>query len=214
MRIIIVDDHPLVRRGLGTILSGDKNIELVGEASTLEEALQVLKDTNPDLALIDLSLGDAYGLDIVETARTSGIQCKFVVLTSSAAPNDIKKAQSLHVDGFCLKEALPEELIYALQLIHKGRKYYDPAIMDVMMNSDFQMENEEDFLKELTPKEIEVLKELGRGFSNKEIAETLFITEYTVKKHVSQILSKLELADRTQAALLANSKGLVQFSLN
>ncbi|RSK26428.1 DNA-binding response regulator [Bacillus sp. HMF5848] len=215
MKLMIVDDHPLVRRGLATILSSDGDTQLVGEAATIPEALRIIEQTLPDIILVDLNLSGSYGLDLVVEARKKGYPGKYVVLTSSAAEEDFKKAKEVNVDGFCLKEALPEELIYALQLIHKGRKYYDPAILELMMNMDTAggKDKTEAALAELTPKELEVLKALGQGLSNRDIAEKLFISEYTVKKHVSQILSKLELTDRTQAALFANNKGLVQFIL-
>jgi two-component system, NarL family, nitrate/nitrite response regulator NarL len=130
-------------------------------------------------------------------------------LTSSATSSEIRLAQSLGVEGVCLKEAMPEDLLYAVEVVARGRKFYDPVFMENLMAHSA----EEIAFAELTPKELEVLIALGKGRPNKEIASDLFITEFTVKKHVSQILSKLNLSDRTQAALYALSKGLVQFDL-
>lgn len=117
----------------------------------------------------------------------------------------------MQIEGVCLKEAFPEDLLYGIEVVARGRKYYDPVLMGSIMDHKSAREKQE--LSELTPKELEVLMSLGKGRSNKEIANALYITEFTVKKHVSQVLAKLELADRTQAALYALSKGLVQFEM-
>ncbi|NLW25085.1 MAG: response regulator transcription factor [Clostridia bacterium] len=207
MRIVIVDDHPLVRQGISSILSLDEMLELAGQAGDREEALQLLNKEDPDLTLMDLKLADDNGLEIIKVARQEGCQSKFIILTSSVDKDDFRQAGEIGVDGYVLKEALPEEILSAIRIVGKGRKYYDPGLMELMLADT--KDDEDDELKELTPRELEVLKALGRGLSNKEIARELFITEYTVKKHVSQILDKLQLSDRTQAAIFANSKGLI-----
>ncbi|MDP5274387.1 response regulator [Chengkuizengella axinellae] len=210
MKVIIIDDHPLVRSGLSTILSLNDSFECLGEASDIITSLQLIRQTNPDVALVDLKLGNEDGLDLIGKARDLGIQCKFIVLTSSANQEDIHRAKESNVDGYILKEALPEELFHAMQIVIQGRKYYDPNIFELML-TDHDTDHTFD---DLTPKELEVLKELGKGLSNQEIASKLFVTEYTVKKHVSQVLAKLELSDRTNAALYANSKGLVTYAVH
>lgn len=118
---------------------------------------------------------------------------------------------SLDVDGYLSFEAHPEELIYALRLIETGTKYYDPDIIDLLIAMHNEPRIDNSSLELLTTKENEVLQNIGMGFSNKQIAENLFISENTVKKHVSQVLSKLELSDRTQAALFANITGLATY---
>lgn len=208
MKVILIDDHPLVRKGLVSVLSLEKDIEIIGEASNIKEALEKINKQQPDLALVDIRLGDEYGLDIIEESNNSNIDCKFIVLTSSADEQDFRKAEEVGVQGYVLKEALPEELIYAVRLVSRGRKYYDPMIMDEMM----KVNSHEDLIEELTLRERDVLIALGQGLCNKDIAKKLFISEYTVKKHVGQILAKLELADRTQAALYAHAKGFVRTS--
>lgn len=202
MRIILVDDHPLVRKGLISVLSLEEDFEIIGEASNKTEAIKYITDKKPDIALVDLRLGEENGLDIIEHFNNKNIGCKFMVLTSSANEWNFKKAQEFGAQGYILKEALPEELIYALQLISRGRKYYDPGILDEIMNET----NDGIMLEELTEREQEVLMALGEGLSNKEIAQKLYISIFTVKKHVSQVLAKLNLADRTQAALYIQSR--------
>lgn len=211
MNVIIIDNHALIRKGLQFIFSSDGTIHVLGEATNSKEALHLLKTVQPDIAIIDLNLGDEYGLNIIKEAYRLGLTCKFAILSSSITEEEFQKAKEMNVDGFLLKEALPEELIYCLNVIAKGRKYYDPTVLDVVMNSNSTQHNE--YAEQLTPKETEVLIELGKGLSNKEISNALYITEYTVKKHVSQIFAKLGLSDRTQAALYANAKGLVTYEV-
>ena len=213
MKVVIVDDHPLVRKGLKSILSLDGSMEVLGEARNSREALQLFNTVKPDLAIVDLRLADESGLDLVTEAIRQGIACKFVILTSSTNEDDFNRAKEIGVDGYILKEAFPEELMHALRIISRGRKYYDPGVLDLIMKPSAPLEDSM-HIERLTPREKEVLNELGKGLSNKEISKTLYITEYTVKKHVSQVLAKLGLADRTHAALYANAKGLVTYVFN
>ena len=188
-------------------------MEVLGEATNRREAIELLKTVNPDVAMVDLRLGEESGLELIKEARHVGITSKFVILTSLLNKEDFKKAKELDVAGYLLKESLPEELLHALKMIGRGRKYYDPAIFDLMTKEKNPSVVEGNF-EQLTPKEKEILIELGKGHSNKEISKTLYITEFTVKKHVSQVFAKLGLADRTQAALYANAKGLVKYVIN
>ncbi|MCA0971758.1 response regulator transcription factor [Halobacillus litoralis] len=206
MKLLVVDDHPLVRQGLLALLR--KNNDEVREASSIAEASESIASYQPDLVLVDLRLGKESGFQLIKDAGKFGNSIKFVILTSSARISDFKTAKELGVSGYILKEALPEELLYALKLVSNGRKYYDPGVLEVMMD-----EEETENVEGLTKKEQEVLRLLGMGGSNRDIAGQLFISENTVKKHVSQILDKLHLPDRTQAALYANLKGISTYQL-
>lgn len=206
--IFIVDDHPLVRTGLISLFSFEEDLCFIGEAASNEEALKEIIEKKPDIVLVDLRLGNESGFDLVKKVSSTNVsECKFIVLTSSAHLADFQKAKDVGAHGYILKEALPEELLFAIRLVSSGRKYYDPGIMELVMGDS----EEADYISSLTPKELEVLRELGSGLSNREIASKLFISENTVKKHVSQILDKLQLSDRTQAALFANVKGIAKF---
>ncbi len=213
MKIVIIDDHPLIRKGLKSAFSLEESIEVIGEATNSKDALSLLKNCPVDIAIVDLRLGKESGLNLIKAAIEQQISCKFVILTSSTSEADFIKAKEIGVEGYLLKEALPEELLHGLQLIYKGRKYYDPSVLDLLMKTETIME-EDNPIELLTPKEREILIELGKGRSNKEISKAMYISEFTVKKHITQIFSKLDLSDRTEAALYANVKGLVKYVFN
>jgi two-component system, NarL family, nitrate/nitrite response regulator NarL len=206
MKIVIIDDHPLVRKGLEMVTSLEPDIELAGFASNGKEALELIEKTRPEIALVDLRLPGEHGLDIIKKAREIHPECKYVILSSYASKEEIRQAMKEKVDGYILKEALPEELITSIRMVSKGRKYFDPVIVQHAM--DNQEEGDESKFNELTQRELEVLVSLAQGHNNKAIGEALYISEHTVKKHIGQILTKLNLKDRTQAALYAVSKGL------
>ena len=206
MKVIAIDDHPLVRRGVEVVAALEDDLDLVGFAANGKEAAQLFAEASPEVALVDLRLPGEHGLDIVRQGREICPECKFIILTSYATEEEIREAMALKVDGYILKEALPEELLGAIRMVYKGKKYFDPAVVQYAMNND--KNNQNDTLSRLTPRELDVLTALARGLNNKTIAVKLFISEHTVKKHIGQILEKLELHDRTQAALFAVSKGL------
>lgn len=202
MRLFVIDDHPLVQQGVEAIIGTQEDMEVVGMAGSGTEGIELLASLQPDVALVDLRLPGEYGLDIVKRGREVAPRCRFIVLTSYSEEGDVRRAMAEKVEGYILKEALPEELIAAIRLVGRGRTYIDPTIVQALMNQE-----ENDPLSQLTPREKEVLAALAQGLSNRDIAAALYVTEHTVKKHVSQILEKLELTDRTQAALYALSHG-------
>ncbi|UNC93965.1 response regulator transcription factor [Candidatus Contubernalis alkalaceticus] len=206
MRIVVIDDHPLVRKGIEMVAGLEQDIQVVGFASNGAEALEQITSLKPNVALVDLRLPGEHGLDIIKKSRKVHKECKYVILTSYANEIEIQEAMKEEVDGYILKEALPEELIAALRLVVKGRKYYDPVVVQFAMGQNST--GEEDGISRLTPREMEVLGALSKGYNNKTIAEQLVISEHTVKKHIGQVLEKLNLKDRTQAALYAVSKGI------
>jgi len=205
MKVVIVDDHPLIRKGLAAVLAKAEDIELAGEAESVDEAVELIGRTKPDLAIVDIRLGDRSGFELVEHIRP--LSCRILILTSSALWPDIRKAKECGADGYILKDAMPEELLLAVKMIGKGKKYFDQGLLEGMF-----LKESDDPLDRLTPKEREVLASLGSGLSNSEMAKKLMISEVTVKKHVSSIFQKLNLKDRTQAALYAQARGLAAYS--
>ncbi len=206
IKVIMVDDHPLVRKGIESATRLEEDLELQGCASNVDEALQLISQHQPDVALVDLRLQDEHGLQIVRKGRQLSPQTSFIILTSYATEEEIQGAIDEDVEGYVLKEALPEELIAAIKTVSQGRKYFDPAVVQYAMNKGRNHKKID--VNELTPRELEVLCSLGKGLNNRCIADELFISEHTVKKHVGAILEKLHFKDRTQAALFAVSKGL------
>jgi len=200
MKILVVDDHPLVRKGIVSTLSFEKYVDSILESSNKNEAMHIIQMEKPELAIVDIYLGKENGLDIVSDSKKRGYKTKFMILTSSVKKEDYMKAKEVGVDGYILKEAFAEDIIYAMHVILRGKKFIDPEILRYE-----NVNNSEDvYLERLTPREKEILIELGNGLSNYEIAKKLYISENTVKKHVGSILSKLGLEHRTQAALLVN----------
>lgn len=202
MKFVCVDDFPLSRQGLIAILRSEYGFEFVGQAASVNEAIDVISKSYPDVVILDLRLKGESGLDVLVEMKKLNICCKYVVLTFSHKPEDFIRANDLGIDGYILKDAMPEEIVNAIRLVVRGRKYYDPAVIEWVLTKQNQ------HVEPLTTREQEVLLALGAGLSNKDIAEQLCITEYTVKKHVSQVLAKLGLSCRTQAALYTRSHGL------
>lgn len=205
MKIILVDDHVLIRKGLAALLAKETDMDVAGEAESIEDAVTMIRVEKPDVVILNNRIGNCNGLEVVEKVGDSGIKCRFILLAAVYEEQVFKHVCQRKVDGYILKSVLPEELLYAIRLVHRGRKYYDPAIMECMVHEGISP------VQGLTPRELQVLVALGQGMNNSLIASKLYITEFTVKKHISQILSKLRLRDRTEAALYANSKGLVEY---
>lgn len=196
MIILIVDDHPLVCRGIRNILLTEKDIDDVMEANDIQSALMMMTEYEFSLALVDIRLKNESGIDFIKIAKKNYPRCKYVILSSSSAAKDFDMAMEMDVDGYILKDALPEDIIYAVKSILRGKKYFDSVFMKKRIFFDP--------VDQLSPREKEILECIAEGFSNKVIAEKLYISENTVKKHVSNILSKLNLEDRLQAALYFN----------
>lgn len=201
MKLLIVDDHPLVRRGLVSVLQEEKDIEAIKEASNIDEAFNLIVRENPDIAIVDLKLGKENGLDLVKRSKRPNISTRYMILTSFISKEDFLKGEQLGIDGYMLKDAFFEDLFYAVRSISRGKKYYDPGIIDYS-----ERRKESNLINQLTDREKEVLLELGKGSSNDEIAKCLYISENTVKKHVSNILLKMNLKQRSQVVALINSR--------
>lgn len=204
MRIIVVDDHPLVRKGVISILAENSRVQEILEASNVNGALELIRKYKPNVVLIDLKLDKEEGLEVAVHGRSISPETKYVILTSFISQTDFLKAEEIGIEGYMLKQATVEDITYVVDLIFRGKKYYDPDIIS------YYKKGSEDSgrVNLLTDREKEVLAELSKGLTNEEIAECLYISENTVKKHISSILSKFNLKHRTQAALLVKSMGI------
>ncbi|AIC97488.1 two-component system response regulator YhcZ [Bacillus subtilis] len=210
MKIVIADDHHVVRKGLRFFFATQDDIEVVGEAATGLEALRVIEETKPDLVLMDLSMPEMDGIQAIKKAIQQFPDTNIIVLTSYSDQEHVIPALQAGAKAYQLKDTEPEELVKTLRQVHAGEYKLSKAIMlHVLTHMKNQHDPEKEKYYQLTRREKDVLTEIANGKSNKEIAAALFISEKTVKTHVSNLLAKLEVADRTQAALFA-----VKYNLN
>jgi NarL family two-component system response regulator LiaR len=210
IRVLIADDHAVVRQGLRTFLELQDEIEVVGEAADGIEALELVQRTAPDVALLDLVMPRLGGLEAIRRIREIAPATRVLVLTSFADDDTVLPAVRAGAAGYLLKDVQPPELVGAIRTVHAGEALLAPAVATMLVE---QLAAEDGAGAErddhLTPREREVLALLARGRANKVIARDLGVSERTVKTHVSNILAKLNLTDRTQAAVYAVRHGIV-----
>ncbi|WJY26445.1 response regulator transcription factor [Sporosarcina trichiuri] len=214
MEILIIDHRPIVRSGLRTLLSDFPGFHICGEAISKEEAIPFIRQSPPDLLIANWCLGTLSGLELIQEVRTNGYCGKSLVLAESVTQQEFYEVKTSKVDGLLASTATEEEFMCALNLIRLGRTYYDSQLLVNLLANTADKKPENPPHDQLTNKELEVLQALGQGLSNRQIAGDLFVTEFTVKKHVSQVLAKLGLADRTHAALYANAKGIARYEVS
>jgi DNA-binding NarL/FixJ family response regulator len=215
IRILVADDHNVVRRGLVFFLKTQENIEIVGEARNGKEAVHMAQELKPDLVLMDLVMPVMDGIEATRTIKKQFPNMKIMILTSFSDQDHVIPAIEAGASGYQLKDIEPDELIRTIKQLMKGENQLHPKATTHLLSRFNAINNnneERKPLDDLTKREMEVLKEIAKGKSNKEISSSLFITEKTVKTHVSNILTKLELSDRTQAALYAVRNGVVKNS--
>jgi len=208
IRVLIVDDHAIVRKGIRALLATERDIEVIGEASDGVEAITQARALRPDVILMDLVMPKIDGIEATRqiTANQSGV--RVLVLTSFAADDKVFPAIKAGALGYLLKDTGPDDLVQAIHQVYQGQPSLEPSIARKVL-SELSHPPQEPLTQEpLTERELDVLRLVAQGKSNKEIAEQLVIAEMTVRAHMSNILSKLHLASRTQAALYALRKGI------
>ena len=206
IRVLIVDDHAVVREGLRTFLELQPGLEVVGEAGDGEEALPLAEELTPDVILMDLVMPKLDGVEAMRALRQRVPAARVIVLTSFLDDDRLLPAIRAGAAGYLLKNVQPQELARAVRAANGGEAMIDPAVAARLVDALAEGQGE-DHPERLTPREREVLGLIGRGFSNKRIALELGVAEKTVKTHVSHLLAKLGVADRTQAALYAARLG-------
>ena len=201
IRILIVDDHPVVLAGLVSMLGTQSGIEVVGAAQSGEDALNILARTPTDLVLLDLRMPGMSGIDTLQAFRRAKVSARTIVLTSFETDENIYGAVQAGAQGYLLKDTPQASMVEAIRTVHSGRRYLPPNIAarlaERMMRTN------------LTSRELEVLNMLSRGLTNKEIGTVLQISGNTVRNHVNSIIEKLEVSDRTEAATTAIHRGLI-----
>jgi DNA-binding NarL/FixJ family response regulator len=210
IKVLIADDHHVVRRGLAFFLRTQEQLEIIGEAGNGKEAVELAEKLNPDIILMDLIMPELNGIEATKIIKAKNPDIKIMMLTSYSDQEHVIPAIEAGASGYQLKDIQPDELVRSIIRMVEGESQLHPkATSLVLKHLSGNNRTVRRPLDELTKRELEVLKEIASGKSNKEIAAALFITEKTVKTHVSNVLAKLELADRTQAALYAVRNRLV-----
>lgn len=208
IRVLVVDDHAIVRKGICALLDTEPGIEVVGEARNGAEAIALARRVQPDVVLMDLVMPEVDGIAAIRTINSELPNSRVLVLTSFATDEKVLPALKAGAQGYLLKVSGPDEVVAAIRQIHAGESWLHPAIARRLLQEISGPPSQKPASDPLTPREVEVLRLIAQGHSNREIAEILVISDATVRTHVSNILGKLHLASRTQAALYALREGL------
>ena len=208
IRILVVDDHAIIRKGIRAVLEIVPDIEMVGEAENGIQALQLDRELHPDVILMDLMMPEMDGIACIRQIKDQRSAARILVLTNFAGEEMIFPAIKAGAMGYHLKDSSPETLIEAIRQVNQGVASLHPSIAKKVLDELQHVDRQPPADETLTQREVEVLRLIAQGYENKDIAEKLVISEATVRTHVSNILGKLHLASRTQAALYALREGL------
>lgn len=201
IRVLIVDDHPMLREGLTAVLSREPDIEVVGEAQDGLEAIDAFRRLGPDVTLMDLQMPQADGLSAIKAIRAEAPLARIIVLTTYSGDAQALRALRAGAAGYLLKSSARRELVDTIKAIHAGRRYLHPDVaQEIAINA---------VVEPLTGRETETLQLLAKGQANKEISRTLDVSEATVKAHLRSIFEKLDVQDRTQAVTVAARRGII-----
>jgi len=208
IRVLIVDDHAIVREGQRALIDTEPGMAVVGEAKDGTEAVEMTHALQPDVILLDLHMPRKDGIEAIEEIKTQNPAARILVLTSFTEDEKVYAAIKAGAMGYLLKDSSPQEILMAIRQVYQGEMSMRPSIANKLMHELQRTSNMTPTEDPLTAREVEILKLVAQGLSNQEIAEKLVISERTVRTHVTNILSKLHLANRTQAALYALREGL------
>ncbi len=210
IKVILADDHVMIREGIKQLLEFDQKIEVVGQANDGVECLELLDKVNADVLLLDINMPRKNGLDTLEEIRKNKNKIKVLMLTVHEEVEYLVKATDIGVDGYLLKDSGSAELKKAIYAILDGESYIQPSLIPELNSYLIHKDDDRIKLESLTKREIEVLVEVAKGNFNKDIAMHLNISERTVKNHMVSIFKKIEVADRTQAAVFAIKNNLIK----
>jgi DNA-binding NarL/FixJ family response regulator len=202
IRVLSVDDHPLLSEGIATMINSQPDMQLISQASSGSEAIQQYRQHRPDVTLMDLRLPDLSGIDAMIAIRTEFPEARVVMLTTFEGDVEIQRALQAGARGYLLKNMPPSEILEVIRHVHAGKKRVPPQVAAQIAE---HMSDEE-----LTAREVEVLRKIAGGNRNKDIADLLFISEETVKVHIKHIMDKLGAKDRTQAIAIAVRRGIIE----
>ena len=210
IKILIADDHPVVREGLSAMLRKEQDIQVVGEAENGAEAIDKARELRPDIILMDLRMPEVDGVEAMRQISALNPDIKFIVLTTYDNDEYIFKGIEAGARAYLLKDAPREDLFKAIRAVHKGESLIQPAIAGKVLDRFAELSRQAQGVEALSEREVEVLKLVAKGAANKEIAAELAITESTVKTHIQTIFQKLGVSDRTEAVTEAIKKGIIR----
>ena len=214
IRLLIVDDHVLFREGLAAIIRSEPDIEIVGFAGSVKEAVESAHVLKPDIILMDFGMPDGTGAEATKRILSEHQECRIIFLTMSDENEDLFAAIRSGAKGYILKNIHPSKLVASLRSVYRGESAISRSmtlrLMEELARSDVPTRPRDPKLAKLTPRELDVLRDLAAGMTNQEIAKHLFLSENTVKYHVHSILDKLELPDRREASQFAKEHGLIK----
>jgi len=210
IRVLIADDHPVVREGLSAMLSKENDIQVVGEAENGAEAIGKAQELQPDIVLMDLRMPEIDGVEAMCQIRAGNPDIKFIVLTTYDNDEYIFKGIEAGARAYLLKDSPREELFKAIRAVHKGESLIEPAVAGKVLDRFAELSRQAQTSEGLSERELDVLKLMAKGAANKEIAASLCISESTVKTHIQTIFQKLGVGDRTEAVTEAIKKGIIR----
>lgn len=208
IRVMIADDHVMIREGLRSLIEFDETIRVVGEAGNGRECLDRLSGVNPDILLLDINMPEMNGIEILKLLSKRKRRPKVLMLTVHNETEYLIQALDMGADGYILKDADSRELIRAINCVHNGDKFVQPNLIPSLNSKLIARDMDQDKIADLSKRELEVLKFVAAGFSNKDISDRLCISERTVKNHLSNVFKKIDCNDRTQAAVFCIRNGL------
>ena len=210
IKVMLADDHILMREGIRQLLEFDGTIEVVDEASDGIECLEKITQSKPDILLLDINMPKKNGIDVLEEIKKKNIKVKVLILTVHNEVEYLLRAVDIGADGYILKDSESVELKKAINTIMSGETYIQPKLIPALNNKLVSRDNDKDKIDALTKRELEVLVCVANGMFNRDIAEKLDISERTVKNHITSIFKKIEVVDRTQAAVFAIKNDIIK----
>lgn len=211
IKVLIADDHDLIRQGLKRIIEFEDDIVITGEADNGEKVLTMLKQYNPDVLLLDRNMPKMDGIEVLKKVKGDNSGTKVIMLTVEKSSKTIDKAIEIGADGYLLKESAGTDIVDAIRTVHKGEKYIDKSLVSLLFSGIKSKSRKSSGLDILSQREVEVLLKISKGFSNKEIGDQLYLSEKTVKNYATNLFRKINAHDRVHATIFAIENGIEEY---
>lgn len=211
IKVLIADDHDLIRQGLKRILSFDENLHIVGEAENGEAALKMIELYKPDVALLDFNMPSMNGIEVLRNLKDKKETTKVILLTIEQDKKTVHEAIEIGADGYVLKDSSATEIINAINTVYGGEKYIDKSLVSLLFSGIKSKDTENSILDCLSKRELEVLIKISKGLNNKKIGEELYLSEKTVKNYATNLFKKINVNDRVQATIVAIENNIEEY---